>query len=129
MTIRNPIFQSIGQWFERTFADPEVISLFKDNPKKYSLSIHGCDHTGAEFGSHDRDALRSKARQATDRMSGHELKTGLRHERIMVFPQGVFSEAAIGALGTDRSWSEENPKAAIFSASRASAPASRPGNC
>jgi hypothetical protein len=79
-------------------SDPEVISLFKDNPKKYSLSIHGCDHTGAEFGSHDRDALRSKARQATDRMSGHELKTGLRHERIMVFPQGVFSEAAIGVL-------------------------------
>jgi len=31
-------------------------------------------------------------------MSGHESKTGLRHERIMVFPQGVFSEPAIGAL-------------------------------
>lgn len=28
MATRNPIFQSIGQWFERTFADPEVISLF-----------------------------------------------------------------------------------------------------
>jgi putative permease len=25
---RNPIFQSIAQWFERTFADPEVINLF-----------------------------------------------------------------------------------------------------
>ncbi len=24
----NPIFQSIGRWFERTFADPEFISLF-----------------------------------------------------------------------------------------------------
>ena len=79
-------------------SDPEVISLFKDNPKKYSLSIHGCDHTGAEFGSHDQDLLHRKTRQAVDRMSDHESKTGLRHERIMVFPQGVFSEAAIGVL-------------------------------
>jgi hypothetical protein len=79
-------------------SDPEVVRLFKQNPEKYSLSIHGCDHTGAEFGSHNRDRLRSKARQAADRMSGHESKTGLRHERIMVFPQGVFSEAAIGVL-------------------------------
>lgn len=28
MLSKNPIFQSITQWFERTFADPEVISLF-----------------------------------------------------------------------------------------------------
>ena len=79
-------------------SNPEVARLFKENPEKYSLSIHGCDHTGAEFGSHDRDRLRSKARQATDRMFGHASKTGLRHERIMVFPQGVFSETAIDVL-------------------------------
>jgi hypothetical protein len=79
-------------------SDPETVRLFRENPEKYSLSIHGCDHTGAEFGSHDQDRLRGKARQAVDRMSGHESKTGLRHERIMVFPQGVFSEAAIGVL-------------------------------
>src|SRR5260370_4503437 len=70
-------------------SDPGVVRLFKENPEKYSLSIHGCDHTGAEFGSHDRNRLRSKALQAADRMSVHESKTGLRHERIMVFPQGV----------------------------------------
>ena len=79
-------------------SDPETVRLFKENPEKYSLSIHGCDHTGAEFGSHDQDRLRSKVRQAANRMSDHESKTGLRHERIMVFPQGVFSDAAIGVL-------------------------------
>src|SRR5438309_4616861 len=79
-------------------SDPETVRLFRENPEKYSLSIHGCDHTGAEFGTDDQDRLRSKARQAVDRMSDHESKTGLRHERIMVFPQGVFSEAAIGVL-------------------------------
>ena len=79
-------------------AEVEMMLRFKDNPEKYSVSIHGCDHTGAEFGSHDQDRLRSRARLAAHRMSGHESKTGLRHERIMVFPQGVFSEPAIGAL-------------------------------
>jgi hypothetical protein len=79
-------------------SDPETVRLFKENPEKYSLSIHGCDHSGGEFGSHDQDRLRGKARQAVDRMSDHESKTGLRHERIMVFPQGVFSETAIGVL-------------------------------
>lgn len=28
MPFRNPIFQSISNWFERTFADPEAINLF-----------------------------------------------------------------------------------------------------
>jgi len=51
-------------------SDPETVRLFRENPEKYSLSIHGCDHTGAEFGSHDQDRLRSKARQAVDRKAG-----------------------------------------------------------
>jgi hypothetical protein len=79
-------------------SDPKVVRLFKSHPDKYSLSIHGCDHIAAEFGIHDRQRLSWKARQAVERMSGHESKTGLRHDRIMVFPQGVFSAAAMGVL-------------------------------
>jgi hypothetical protein len=79
-------------------SDPKVAALFKQKPEEYSLSIHGCDHTAAEFGSRDRACLCRKARQSIDRMSGHETKTGIRHDRIMVFPQGVFSEAAMSVL-------------------------------
>ncbi len=50
-------------------SDPKVVQLFKDNPDNYSLCIHGCDHTAGEF--------------------------GLTHDRVMVFPQGIFSEQAI----------------------------------
>ncbi len=77
---------------------PEVIQLFKENPENYSISVHGCDHTRAEFGSADRQCLYWKAKQALDRMNRHESITGIRHDRVMVFPQGVFSEAAISAL-------------------------------
>jgi hypothetical protein len=75
-----------------------VARLFKEHPENYSLSIHGCDHTAAEFGTRDADVLAWKARQAADRMLRHEQETGIRHDRIMVFPQGVFSDVSMGVL-------------------------------
>src|SRR6266480_767230 len=78
--------------------DREVVKLFRDNPESYSLCIHGCDHTAAEFGTSDRQRLRAGASEAARRMSLHERRTGLAHDRLMVFPQGVFSEEAIPEL-------------------------------
>jgi hypothetical protein len=75
-----------------------TVRLFKENPKRFSISIHGCDHTGGEYGSHNRDWLAWKSTQALNRMTRHELKTGLPHDRVMVFPQGMFSGAAMGVL-------------------------------
>jgi hypothetical protein len=77
---------------------PEVVRLFRANPQHYSLSVHGCDHTRAEFGSLDRQRLDGKAQQALERMDRHESITGIRYDRVMVFPQGIFSEAAMSAL-------------------------------
>jgi hypothetical protein len=76
----------------------KVVRMFKDNSERYSLSIHGCDHTGAEFGTRDVDWLAWKVDRASQRMSSHESRTGISHDRVMVFPQGVFSEAALGVL-------------------------------
>ena len=77
---------------------PDIVRLFKENPERYSISVHGCDHTRAEFGSSDRARLYCKARHALERMADHESRTGIPYDRVMVFPQGVFSEAAMSAL-------------------------------
>jgi len=77
---------------------PKVVRLLRENPERYSLSVHGCDHTRAEFGSSSQQRLYWKAQQALERMNRHESITGIRHDRVMVFPQGVFSEAAMSAL-------------------------------
>ena len=77
---------------------PEVVRLFRENPERYSLSVHGCDHTRAEFGSSSKQRLYWKAQQALERMNCHESITGIRHDPVMVFPQGIFSEAAMSAL-------------------------------
>src|SRR6266513_5325975 len=79
-------------------SSPKVVRLLRENPQNYSVSVHGCDHTRAEFGSLDRQRLYWKAQQALERMNRHESITGIRHDRVMVFPQGVFSEAAMSAL-------------------------------
>ena len=77
---------------------PEVVRLFKENSGNYSVSVHGCDHTRAEFGSSDQQRLYWKSKQALDRMNRHQSITGIRYDPVMVFPQGIFSEAAMSAL-------------------------------
>ena len=77
---------------------PEVARLFRENSENYSVSVHGCDHTRAEFGSSDQQRLYWKTQQALERMNRHKSITGIRHDRVMVFPQGIFSEAAMSAL-------------------------------
>jgi hypothetical protein len=77
---------------------PDVVQLFRENPECYSLSVHGCDHIRAEFGNTSQQRLYWKAQQALERMKRHEFITGIRHDPVMVFPQGIFSEAAMIAL-------------------------------
>ena len=79
-------------------SDSTVAGMFKSHPEWYSLSIHGCDHTGGEFGTRNVDRLAWKSQQAIDRMSCHESKTGIHYDRIMVFPQGVFSGTSMAIL-------------------------------
>src|SRR5207248_795176 len=43
---------------------PEVARLFRENSENYSVSVHGCDHTRAEFGSADQQRLYWKTQQA-----------------------------------------------------------------
>jgi hypothetical protein len=77
---------------------PEVVRLLRENPQNYSVSVHGCDHIRAEFGSSDRQRLYWKTQQALGRMNRHESITGIHYDPVMVFPQGIFSEAAMSAL-------------------------------
>jgi hypothetical protein len=105
-------------------SDPRVVQLFRENPKCYSLSVHGCDHTQAEFGSSNRQRLYWKAEQAADRMNRHKSMTGIHHDPVMVFPQGIFSAAAmsvlkhtdlIGAVNNDVVSADPSPRAITIS--------------
>jgi len=79
-------------------SQPRVTELFRQHPHRLSLSVHGCDHTNAEFGTTQEHTLRKKARTAVERMEAHRRLTQVPFDRVMVFPGGHFSSAALKAL-------------------------------
>lgn len=78
--------------------DKRIATLFKARPDRFSLCVHGCDHTRGEFGCTDKNYLDMKIKLATARMIEHEKRTGIPFDNIMVFPQGVFSNEALEIL-------------------------------
>jgi hypothetical protein len=81
--------------------DKGIATLFRERADKFSLCVHGCDHTNAEFGKSDFNYLNNKVKLATARMIQHEKRTGIPFDRVMVFPQGIFSNEALEALRTN----------------------------
>jgi hypothetical protein len=65
--------------------------FFRNESGHFSVSIHGCDHARAEFGEASQIILSNKAKLAQSRMRNHELRTGIHHDPVMIFPQGIFS--------------------------------------
>jgi hypothetical protein len=97
---------------------PDAVQLFRDNPHRFSLAVHGCDHTGGEFGATDVHVLHAKATLALERMRSHQSTTGIHHDEVMVFPQGVFSAAAMEALKHSNYVAAVNTEIASIDASR-----------
>ncbi len=76
----------------------QTADLFLQNDRRYSLAIHGCDHTAGEFGSRSLASLNHKIKAARRRADRHLQVTGVRVSPIMVFPQGVYSPEAAYVL-------------------------------
>jgi hypothetical protein len=75
-----------------------ILRLFKENPGYLSICFHGNDHTGSEFACHDVDFLNTALAIAEKRMKLQQETTGLRCDKVMVFPQSDFSAEAMHVL-------------------------------
>jgi hypothetical protein len=98
-TINRTFFTTVAfiPWnYKRTNA--KIAGLFVKKKDNFSLCVHGCDHTQNEFGSTDFNELNYLTRMATDRMESHEHITGLPYDKVMIFPQGVFSTNSMRVL-------------------------------
>jgi hypothetical protein len=84
--------------FNHARSDPQTIELLRQHADRFSIAVHGCDHTGGEFAGVDEKWLIGAADCALNRMDSHFRKTQMPFDRIMVFPQGRFSTRAIRAL-------------------------------
>jgi hypothetical protein len=81
--------------------EPQIAATFRRAAPRLSLSVHGCDHTEEEFGTTDMQWLRRQARLALSRMNSHQATTGIRHNPVMIFPQGVFSKPSLRAIASE----------------------------
>jgi len=72
--------------------------FFREHKHEYNICVHGCDHTGKEFGSTDVNELNRRVMSATERMNRHKRRTGISYDKVMIFPQGFFSTFALKAL-------------------------------
>jgi hypothetical protein len=79
-------------------SDPQTVGLLRHSSDRFSIAVHGCDHTGGEFASLDDGWLAGTSACALDRMRAHTNRTQMPFDNIMVFPQGRFSMKAIRAL-------------------------------
>lgn len=97
-----------------TQSEPTVISLFRNNPDRYSLAQHGNNGDGYEFYKYkvSRDdefegqklPARPLYEQEADimeglaRMAQHQMLTGVPCDRVMIFPWGISPEPTLVLL-------------------------------
>jgi hypothetical protein len=79
-------------------SDPKTVKLFLDNPDHYAICVHGCNHSGNEFGTTNYQDLLTLSSTALWYMEQHKKLTGLHYDPVIVFPQGRFSSVALQAL-------------------------------
>jgi hypothetical protein len=84
-------------WNYKT-TDKDIADLFIHRSDRYSLCIHGCDHVDREFGISNKRLLTDKYKLAAARMIEHKKRSGVNYDQVMVFPQGVFSIAAMETI-------------------------------
>jgi hypothetical protein len=86
---------------------PDVVSLVRVHPDRFSVSLHGDDHAHAEFALFPESKMFSetirqedtfKVRQALARMNEFSRLTKIPYDRVWVFPHAIGPEPVLGIL-------------------------------
>jgi hypothetical protein len=91
-----------------------AVTVIQQSPERFSLAIHGCDHTAGEFAARSSALLNRRIRTASRRMELLFQRTSLPHDRVMVFPQGAFSPETGRALKLNGFVAATNTEVAPF---------------
>ncbi len=82
----------------RPRTDRRTAALIARRPDRFSVCVHGCDHTRAEFGGENGPALQEASARARVEMDALRRDHGVDYDDVMVFPHSVFSRESIEAL-------------------------------
>jgi hypothetical protein len=86
-------------------SQPQVLALFRQNPDRLSLAIHGNNHKYGEniyeFSFYSEVPLATQEANITEalqRMQSFEAITGIPYGRVMIFPMGISPEQTLVLL-------------------------------
>jgi len=87
--------------YERS--QPQVVSLFRDHPDRFSIAVHGNDHDHKEFTDYRSKPLADQIgdlKQGLARMERFQALTRIPYDKVMIFPHSIAPEQTLGALKT-----------------------------
>ena len=82
-------------------SQPNVVSLFRNHPDRFSIAIHGDNHDHKEFTDYRSKPLVAQVidlKQALARMERFQALTGIPYDKVMIFPHSIAPEQTLGAL-------------------------------
>jgi hypothetical protein len=82
-------------------SDPGVVSLFRDHPDRFSITVHGDNHDHKEFTDYRSKPLPvqiADMKQSLARMEKFRTLTGIPYDKVMVFPHSIAPEGTLAAL-------------------------------
>jgi hypothetical protein len=87
--------------FDRS--QPEVVSLFRNHPERFSIAIHGDNHDHKEFTDYRSKPLADQIatlKQSVARMERFRALTGIPYDKVMIFPHSIAPERTLEVLKT-----------------------------
>jgi hypothetical protein len=84
-------------------SEPGVVSLFRHNPERFSVVIHGDNHDHKEFSDYRSKPLAvqiADLKQSLARMERFQTLTGIPYDKVMIFPHSIAPEKTLEALKT-----------------------------
>jgi hypothetical protein len=84
-------------------SQPEVVSLFRNHPDRFSIVVHGNNHAHKEFTDYRSKSMAVQVgdlQQALARMERFRKLTGIPYDKVMIFPHSIAPEQTLGALKT-----------------------------
>lgn len=82
-------------------SEPDVVSLIRNHPDRYSICIHGDNHDHKEFTDYRDKPLPDQIaalKQALVRMDQFQSSTGIPYDKVMVFPHSIAPEQTLEEL-------------------------------
>jgi hypothetical protein len=92
-------------------SEADVVSLFRNRPDRFSISIHGDNHDHKEFTDYRSRPLARQAdalKQSLARMEQFRALTGIPYDRVMVFPHSIAPLGTLEALKLFGYWGTVN---------------------